>query len=306
MALTSLQNSIGYVDPFDYNNIYDKLYSFFRTKKGYTQYMNNISILSACEDPKSVVYSQFGPTHISQECTCGDNFNGCVPVEHKSKIGIPLRWCLPQTSQMNLEVLLMSYPQTNGFFSVGHSFRDEKQPKLGRHQRVFPLLDFETHGQFDDLVKLECDLLLHLGFDKMHEVDYTKACEKYGVDEITHEEEERLWHDFGNVVFLKHFPTEHAFFNMKRENNKAQKIDVIICGQETIGSAVRENDVETMRKLFQTTSGGDYANELFQMFGRNRVEKELEEFLGLKFIPRIGGGIGITRLIRSMKMLGLL
>jgi hypothetical protein len=33
------------------------------------------------------------------------------------------------------------------------------------------------------------------------------------------------------------------------------------------------------------------------------VEKELNEFLALKFFPRCGGGIGMTRMIMAVKKL---
>jgi hypothetical protein len=57
-----------------------------------------------------------------------------------------------------------------------------------------------------------------------------------------------------------------------------------------------------MRELFYTISNGMYANTLFAQFTKERVTTELEKFLTFKFIPRCGGGIGITRMIRAMKM----
>ena len=43
-----------------------------------------------------------------------------------------------------------------------------------------------------------------------------------------------------------------------------------------------------------------YADLLFEKFGQERVEKELDDFLSLDFFPRVGGGIGITRLLHAM------
>ena len=79
----------------------------------------------------------------------------------------------------------------------------------------------------------------------------------------------------------------------------AAKIDVIIAGQETIGSAERSSDTDEMRDQFHTISNGMYADLLYGQFGKERVEAELEEFLSYDFIPRTGGGIGMTRLIRA-------
>ena len=52
--------------------------------------------------------------------------------------------------------------------------------------------------------------------------------------------------------------------------------------------------------MFLSISEGLYANLLFDKFGQERVEKELDAFLGLDFFPRVGGGIGITRLLHAM------
>jgi aspartyl/asparaginyl-tRNA synthetase len=86
----------------------------------------------------------------------------------------------------------------------------------------------------------------------------------------------------------------------------ANKVDIIMSGMETIGSAERETDIDAMRKRFKTISDGKYAGLLYKLFGQKRVNDELDEFLSLKFFPRSGGGIGMTRLIRSMDLEGLI
>jgi len=53
--------------------------------------------------------------------------------------------------------------------------------------------------------------------------------------------------------------------------------------------------------MFHTISDGMYAELLYGQFGKERVEKELNEFLSYDFIPRVGGGIGITRLLRAVE-----
>ena len=77
-------------------------------------------------------------------------------------------------------------------------------------------------------------------------------------------------------------------------------------GQETIGSAERSSDPKAMRDGFNTISDGMYAKTIYNHFGKERVDGELDEFLAHTFMPRSGGGIGMTRLIRSMKMEGLI
>jgi len=80
----------------------------------------------------------------------------------------------------------------------------------------------------------------------------------------------------------------------------SKKIDVILGGQETIGSAERSTDKEQMRETFHTISDGQYADLLYKLFGKERVEKELEEFLSFDFFPRSGGGIGVQRLMQAI------
>ena len=81
------------------------------------------------------------------------------------------------------------------------------------------------------------------------------------------------------------------------------KIDIILYGQETIGSAERSCNPEEMREMFYTIMDGEYASKLFQLFGKERVEKELEDFLSYNFFERSGGGIGMTRLSRAYELL---
>ena len=85
----------------------------------------------------------------------------------------------------------------------------------------------------------------------------------------------------------------------------AAKIDVIISGQETIGSAERSSDPNEMIKMFHEISDGMYADLLYKLFGKERVDRELDDFLSLDFIPRVGGGIGITRLLHGLNDYGV-
>ena len=61
-----------------------------------------------------------------------------------------------------------------------------------------------------------------------------------------------------------------------------------------------------MRNTFLTISDGEYAKMLYDNFGEERVNNELEEFLKLDFFPRSGGGIGVTRMIRALKLSNLI
>lgn len=273
----------GMIDSIEYNEVVTKLRSFFQSKKFievHTQ--SRLSILAACEDPSTI------STY---------NYEGQV-------------WPLPQTGQMWLEYELLKNPNAPGFFSVGTSFRNEPNPVPGRHDRIFPMFEFEIKGGMDELIKVEKELLEYLGFgSNFPEVDYKEIADRYGVKELEHEHEEQLREDYGPVVFLKNFPNYTSpFWNMKQydSKDKAYKVDVIVCGVETIGSAQRSEDVEDMRNQFYTISDGNYAKILYSHFTKERVQSELDDFLSFNFFSRSGGGIGLTRLIKAMKLCNLL
>ena len=75
---------------------------------------------------------------------------------------------------------------------------------------------------------------------------------------------------------------------------------------ETIGSAERAVDPQIMRESFLTISGGEYANLLYSNFTEKRVNDEMDKYLSFNFIERSGGGIGLTRLMRAMKLKNLI
>jgi aspartyl/asparaginyl-tRNA synthetase len=262
-----------------YNNLVQKMREFF-LNKGFIEVATqpNLTILSACENPHSV-----------------------TKFDYVGEV-----WPLPQTGQMILEEVLLSNPELDGCFCISTSYRQEKNPIPGRHELIFPMFEFESKGGMKELLKLESELLDHLGFDSPVEVNYDAVCQEYGGVEILEDEHEsRMWKEKGSVVSLQHFPLRtNPFWNMKHnETNIFNKVDVILYGQETIGSAERSCDVEEMKHNFYTIENGKYAAKLFELFGKERVEAELEQFLSYNFFPRFGGGIGLTRMARAWELL---
>ena len=268
---------------YDYSQVVKMMRDFFQGKKGFIEVpaQSRQSILAACEDPAT----------ISQYIFSGVN------------------WPLPQTGQMWLERDLLDNPKVDGVFCVTTSYRNEPNPVDGRHDKIFPMFEFESHGGIDEMIKLEEELLEHLGFgNKHHKIKYDEASEKYGVSELDYDEEEALCKDFTPCTFLTHFPLRtHPFWNMKHAGNGIyNKVDVIMHGMETIGSAERAVDVQEMRDQFHNISDGEYANLLYNHFGKKRVEDELEEYLALDMFERFGGGIGVTRMVSAMKSADLI
>jgi aspartyl/asparaginyl-tRNA synthetase len=261
---------------FSYNETVKKLRHFFQDQLGYIEIptQSRLSILAACEDPKTIT-----PFYVNKQ-----------------------HYPLPQTGQMWLEVELLKNPGIPGVFCSTTSYRDEPNPIPGRHERIFPMFEFEAAGDMNTLRALEGDLLEYLGFSRPVCFEYESLCERYGVTELCAESEKKMQQDFGDVISLEKFPGRtHPFWNMKRgADGLYHKIDVILAGIETIGSAERSVDAEEMRDGFFTISDGKYSQLLFDTFGKDRVLQELYAYLSLPFFPRFGAGIGVTRLMRAM------
>ena len=262
-----------------YHVLVQKMREFF-LQKGFLEVptQSRLSILAACENPHSIT-----------------TYNYCGEV-----------WPLPQTGQMWLEFELLKNPEWNGVFCISTSYRQETNPIPGRHEMVFPMFEFESKGSMKEMVKLESELLDHLGFSSPVEVNYDDVCEQYGgVEILENEHEQRMWNEMGPVVSLQHFPRRtNPFWNMfQKADDTFAKVDVILYGQETIGSAQRSCNVEEMRTNFYTIEDGKYCAKLFELFGKERVEAELEDFLKFEFFERFGGGIGMTRLARAYELM---
>lgn len=261
-----------------YHEITQKLRDFFLSK-GYVEVpsQSRKSILAACENPHSVATFEY---------------DGLV-------------WPLPQTGQMWLEYELLKNPDWKGCFCVSTSYRNEKDPIPGRHEKIFPMFEFESKGDFDDLRKLNVELVEYLGFDTPKQLDYDTTSERYAAPILEDEHESRMWDEVGNSISLETFPIRTSpFWNMKYiGDGKFNKCDIILYGQETFGTAERSCNPEEMKHFFYTIMDGTYADKLFELFGKERVEAELEEFLSYDFFPRFGGGIGLTRLGRAWEML---
>lgn len=276
------------INSHKFSYVTNRLRQFFLSKKYvevHTQ--NRLSILAACEDPSTISIYNYAASH----------------------------WPLPQTGQMWLEYELLKDPKPPGYFCVSTSYRNEPDPIPGRHEIIFPMFEFELKGDFSEMQKMEKELLTFLGYtandrSEFPEGNYEDVAKKMNVTEISSKEEMSLYKDYKMpVFFLKNFPEYTSpFWNMKRHDDKlrAKKMDIILSGMETIGSAERSCDKDDMRNRFNTISDGKYAKLLYNQFGRERVNREMDEFLSYNFITRSGGGIGITRMIRSMELEGLI
>ncbi len=266
------------INPQKFTHTSGLLRSFF-LDKGFEEVhtQNRLSILAACEDPFNVA------TY---------NYAGNV-------------WPLPQTGQMWLEYELLTKPSSKGFFCVSTSYRQEPNAIPGRHDIIFPMFEFEMPGSVDDLKAMEYELCEYLGFGSLTEKTYGEWQEHFGIGadvEMDADHELAMEAEFGQTIITDFPELTSPFWNMARndDGNTAKKMDVILGGMETIGSAERSCDVDMMRDTFHSITDGAYSELLFKLFGKERVQAELEEFLQHDFFQRVGGGIGLTRMIAAM------
>ena len=267
------------IDPTKFTKTVGLLRSFF-LDKGFEEVhtQNRLSILAACEDPFNV------PTY---------NYAGQV-------------WPLPQTGQMWLEHELLSKPSSKGFFCVSTSYRQEPNAIPGRHDIIFPMFEFEMPGDIDDLKAMEYELCEYLDMPVAMEKTYREWQEHYGIgytEELTAEHETKMFNEYVSTMITDFPEMTSPFWNMSRHEGggTSKKIDVILGGMETIGSAERSTDVDQMRDTFHTITDGAYSELLYKLFSKERVEAELEKFLEFDFFPRVGGGIGMTRMIAALE-----
>jgi aspartyl/asparaginyl-tRNA synthetase len=149
-----MQTYIGEPNVPAFSHVVNDVRAFF-LKRGFLEVhtQDRLSILAACEDPTTVATYQYaGQT-----------------------------WPLPQTGQMWLEYELLTRPEVAGVFCVSTSYRQEPNPVPGRHRIIFPMFEFESKGTIEDLRKLECELLEHLGYgprDSYKHLPYREAMQK--------------------------------------------------------------------------------------------------------------------------------
>ena len=286
ISSSGVYNSKLIIDSKEFTTVVKKLREFFISKNFIEAHpQNRLSILAACEDPFTVATF---------------NYAGQI-------------WPLPQTGQMWLEYELLKNPTPPGYFCLSTSYREEPNPVEGRHDLIFPLFEFEMKGDMEALINLEKELLEYLGYNPTSyptkRDKYSTVAQSYNTSELTHDHETQMYENGKQaIVILTDFPeSTDPFWNMKRNDDwTAKKVDIILSGQETFGSAERETDTNVMWDRFHSICNGAYKKKLISLFGEERTMKEIEDYLKFDFFPRSGGGIGMTRLIRSMKMENLL
>lgn len=198
-------------------------------------------------------------------------------------------WPLPQNRDILLQSELLKDPQhVPGYFCITNYIQDET---------TLPIFEFQCKGSLDDIITLEYELLEFIGFKDNNFVNYTQEYYHKVAKDVA-ENRNRLTQVYGPVFFLKHTPIEKIPFWIEHQNAEIKNVHVIIHGLDTIRSSEHSCQPLIMRQQFDKS----YANRLYSLFGKERVEKELDTFLNFTFIPRCGGSIHIGDMIRGMKL----
>jgi hypothetical protein len=329
------------IQPIVYHQTTNKIKSFYHAKGMIASFQqNSLSVLAACEDSENIAWFKLnnGKGHgLNKNFACiqtGQMGLECELLEAKETSDLWSKYKLSKvgnrpTYKNKLEVYAETYknpltqeivrtldnlgiPQdpilSNGYYCDSTSTRDESRAGDGRRYNTFAMSEFELYGGYQDLRCFLENLLANLGFRKVSYIEYEEACNYLGVTMIDDKEEKKLCEDLSSVVLLGKFPKRtDPYWNMKYsgKGDLYNKIDVLIHGVETMGTAERSCDKDQMRKDFYTQDEGKYAKRMFEIFGQDRVMQELEKFLEHTFVPRFGGGIGLQRLIEGMEKEGI-
>ncbi|HMT01965.1 MAG TPA: hypothetical protein PKD00_01430 [Burkholderiales bacterium] len=241
------------------------------------------SILAACENPNSI-----------------------LPFTYRS---IKSTYAMPQTNQMWLEFYLLENRVKDSCYTVTYSFRDEididQRLDTRTVNKSFVMFEFEQKGNFSTLLDTIKRLVTSIGFKTIYEVSYEDVCLEFNVSIIDDKVESLLNKHYGaDVVLLKYFPERtNPFWNMDYDDNKKayKKVDVIINGEECGGGAERSCDRILQEVKFYSIEDGKYCQKLYEEFGMEKTIAELDKYLNLPFIPRVGMGWGISRLVKAVK-----
>lgn len=323
------------LNPKDYGSSIKMVQTFFEQEGLQHCYaQNDMKLLAACEDANNIAATNLGGKsqaimqtgQMALEADIMGNLETKNLVDNMLKFGFKIEYIdrlnvLSKRGNIfaieTLDKIDYSYPDLielpKGYFAHNTSTRNESRAGDGRREFKFPLTEFEFQNKteesgFDELAEFLSKLLVHLGFDEPKLVYYDEECQKFGTQYIEDKEEQELCDKYGSAVLLGKFPLRSdPYWNMRHSGNDIyDKIDVIIHGFESAGTAVRSCDPIEMKKNIKLQDSGNYLNTMYDLFGKDRVDNEIDEYTDYKFVPRCGGGLGMSRIIRGLKLEGIL
>lgn len=180
-------------------------------------------------------------------------------------------WPFQQSSKMILDNEFLKRPVRGYFCLITNS----------EHKLVF---DFIMNAGIQDIIALERELLEFIGFTSNYPIiAYSDNVPYY------------------DIFFLEHFPNHmYPRWNIKQTDEQyVEQVNLIIQGVEVISAfELSTNKCEMRNKLYE-----QYVPNLNELFGEERVQRELDQFFNHEFVTRSCGTIDITKLVEYMNII---
>lgn len=181
-------------------------------------------------------------------------------------------WPLQQSTKMVLDNEFLKRPICGYFCLITN-----REDKL--------VFDFVMNTDIQDLIELERELLEFLGFIAT-------------AIPVVHYSDNASYND---ICFLDHFPNHiYPRWNRKQKDDQyAEQVNLMIKGNEVISAFELSCNKCDMRNIFYN----QHIGQLNQLFGEERVQRELESFFNRDFITRSCGTIDIHKMIEYMNII---
>ena len=202
----------------------------------------------------------------------------------------------PQTKQIQLDQFLLENPQESGFFSISYQFQENT---------LYPFIEFTSN---DNIRQFYTEFFNYMGLNQsVSENEYDDICNFYEINTLTDDIFSRINQDYGTISCIDNFPERvTSSWNIQWNDTESHyyKNMILINGINIMNLFEKSCNTVKMYNMFHTDN--IYLQQLYQRFGEDRVENELNEFLQKDFLPRIGGTIDITKIISIFFLFNLI
>lgn len=228
---------------------------------------NKLGILTICDDPKAM---------------CTFNYGGYV-------------WPLPQSSIIWLEHELFTNPDLAGIYTVCTTYKNDpnyskkKSDNILEADVVVPNFEFVTFGEYSEIILLVVNLLQELGFlEKYTFVNYNQLVKRHGSTNLSID----VLAPTKGVTFVEHVPNQK--WGMKYTSK------VYIYQTEILSFSEHLKDSNDLLETFFTLDNGHLSEYLYAQFSKERVDKELFNFINTRGKTVVSCSINIPNLMNVM------
>ncbi len=211
---------------------------------------------------------------------------------------------LPQSNLLCLDYEMLKNPEWKGVYSISTRYQDDSTPE---QESTCPIFEFCVPGNCNDLKRFHDELLLFLGFEQSIPLLYEEVCKKYETQSLQAYHKATLAQEISAVITLEDFPSRtFPFWNTKYAGNGVyHKSETLLHGISVITSQEQETNGEKLREGFFSLNQGKYAQSLVARFGKERVNRDLEEYLSLPMLDRFASTIDLSKLANALEMAGI-